>query len=201
MNSEDLITPPPGVAVNSSTEVNSPSTTATARQPKRHRRRGNRNRNRTRSGKGRGKSRHHPMPTHTHEAEREVVTDGTQLHQARQNHSTYDRTLHHRSQGGTGYGYRRDVTQSESELRGDQLPSAILPSYEAVLTRAGVHTPVQEESTPHTCQMDQDQDQDLIETTTLTDTQQQAWEEQQMRQAHDRDQQTDHTDADEELKG
>jgi hypothetical protein len=66
------------------------------------------------------------------------VTEGTQLHQARQNHSTYDRDLHHRARGGTGYGYRRDVTQPESELRGDQLPPNILPSYEAVLRRAGV---------------------------------------------------------------
>lgn len=188
MNSEDTLTPPPGVAVNTHAEVTTHSTTATAQQPKRHRRRGNRNRNRTRTAKGRGKSRHHPVSPHTHEAEREVVTDGTQLHQARQNHSTYDRTLHHRSQGGTGYGYRRDVTQSESELMGDQLPSAILPSYEAVLRRAGVHTPVQEESTPHTCQMDQDQDP--IEATTPMHTQSE-WEEQQMRQAHERDQSTE----------
>jgi hypothetical protein len=70
--------------------------------------------------------------------DRPPVTEGTQLHQARQNHSTYDRDLHHRGRGGTGYGYRRDVAQPESELRGDQLPLAILPSYAAVLKRAGV---------------------------------------------------------------
>jgi hypothetical protein len=77
------------------------------------------------------------------------VTEGTQLHQARQNHSTYDRDLHHRARGGTGYGYRRDVTQPESELRGDQLPPGVLPSYEAVLRRAGV-TRFTEDSPPDT---------------------------------------------------
>jgi hypothetical protein len=67
--------------------------------------------------------------------DRPAVTEGTQLHEARQHHSTYDRDLHHRGKGGTGYGYRRDVTQPESELRGDRLPATLLPSYAAVLKR------------------------------------------------------------------
>lgn len=91
-----------------------------------------------RRGRRRHRHRHkhkhrNPHTTDTHSRPQE--TEGTQQHEARQNHSTYDRDLHHRSQGGTGYGYRRDVTQPESELRGDQLPPAILPSYERNLLK------------------------------------------------------------------
>jgi len=110
-----------------------------------------------------------------------VVTDGTQLHQARQNHSTFDRQLHHRSQGGTGYGMKRDHVSTELELSGRNIPEALLPSYAHSLTLMGVtavtHTPHHPVS-------------DTPQVHTLTAEQQQAWEEQQMRQAHDRDLQT-----------
>lgn len=94
-------------------------------------------RGRRRRHRHRHKHKHrHQKQTHsTHAHHRPQETEGTRQHEARQNHSTYDRALHHRSQGGTGYGYRRDVTQPESELRGDQLPPGILPSYEENLRR------------------------------------------------------------------
>lgn len=143
MNSEDQTAPPPGVAVVTTPEVAQPQAHPDGtHRPKRRRHRNrkrHRNRNHTRSTA--------PQTTPPTVEDRPPVTEGTQLHQARQNHSTYDRDLHHRGKGGTGYGYRRDVTQPESELRGDQLPPNVLPSYEAVLKRAGIepHTEVIEE--------------------------------------------------------
>ena len=87
----------------------------------------------------RRRNRHRHKHKHQHSTPqadpRPPETEGTQQHEARQNHSTYDRDLHHRSRGGTGYGYRRDVTQPESELRGDQLPPNILPSNERNLLK------------------------------------------------------------------
>ena len=133
MNSEEQTAPPPGVAVVNPTQGAQHSEPA----PRGGRRRRNRNRNRNRK-RHRNRPRPHQNTTPVTPEDRPPVTEGTQLHQARQNHSTYDRVLHHRGRGGTGYGYRRDVAQPESELRGDQLPPAILPSYEAVLKRAGV---------------------------------------------------------------
>ena len=132
MNSEEQTAPPPGVAV------------VTTPEGEQHREGQGRGRRRRRH-RNRKRHRNRPRPhQNTTPEDRPPVTEGTQLHQARQNHSTYDRDLHHRGRGGTGYGYRRDVAQPESELRGDQLPPAILPSYAAVLKRAGV-TPQEHE--------------------------------------------------------
>ena len=134
MNSEEQTAPPPGVAV---------VTTPEGEQHREGQGRGRRRR-RHRNRRRKHKHKHNQKPPAPHSQQdttpedRPPVTEGTQLHQARQNHSTYDRDLHHRGRGGTGYGYRRDVAQPESELRGDQLPPAILPSYAAVLQRAGV---------------------------------------------------------------
>lgn len=135
MNSEDQTAPPPGVAVVTTPEVAQPQ----AHPVGTHRRKRRRHRNRKRH-RHRHRNRNRTLPTAPPTTpptveDRPPVTEGTQLHQARQNHSTYDRDLHHRGKGGTGYGYRRDVTQPESELRGDQLPPAILPSYERNLQR------------------------------------------------------------------
>jgi hypothetical protein len=83
---------------------------------------------------------------------------------------------------------KRDHVATESELSGANIPAVLLPSYAHCLARMGITVP---ESPPHT-------------EPTLTDAQQQAWEEQQMRQAHERDQQhptDDSTDEDEESKG
>jgi len=135
MNSEEQTAPPPGVAVVTTPEGEQHS----KGQGRGRRRRRHRNRKRHRN-----RPRPHQNTTPVTPEDRPPVTEGTQLHQARQNHSTYDRVLHHRGRGGTGYGYRRDVAQPESELRGDQLPPAILPSYAAVLKRAGV-TPQEHE--------------------------------------------------------
>ncbi len=139
MNSEEQTAPPPGVAVVTTPEG---ANTQEPHAGKRRRRRRNRNRNRNRNRR-REHRRDRTAPTTAPDTvptqeDRPAVTEGTQLHQARQNHSTYDRDLHHRGRGGTGYGYRRDVTQPESELMGHQLPAAILPSYEQVLKRAGI---------------------------------------------------------------
>jgi hypothetical protein len=87
----------------------------------RNRRRRNRNRNR------RPKQSRHASPKGTHHTPQE--TEGTRLKEAQQNHSTYDHRIHHRSRGGTGYGYRHDVTQPAHELGGDQIPAILLPSY------------------------------------------------------------------------
>ena len=185
MNSEEQTAPPQGVAVVTTPEGEQHSEPA----PRGGRRRRNRNRNRNRK-RHRNRPRPHQNTTPVTPEDRPPVTEGTQLHQARQNHSTYDRDLHHRARGGTGYGYRRDVTQPESELRGDQLPPGVLPSYAAVLRRAGI-TQFTEDSPPDTLPVTEP---------TITDAQQQAWEEQQMRQSHEQDQQNP-TDEDEELKG
>lgn len=141
MNSEDQTAPPQGVAVVTTPEVAQPQAHPDGTHRRKRRRHRNRKRHRTRTLPTA------PQTTPPTVEDRPPVTEGTQLHQARQNHSTYDRDLHHRGKGGTGYGYRRDVTQPESELRGDQLPPNILPSYEAVLKRAGIapHTEVIEE--------------------------------------------------------
>ena len=182
MNSEEQTAPPPGVAV------------VTTPEGEQHREGPGRGRRRRRHRRHKHKHNQKPPTTHTPEhtipEDRPPVTEGTQLHQARQNHSTYDRDLHHRARGATGYGYRRDVTQPESELRGDQLPPNILPSYAAVLRRAGIAL-FTEDSPPDTLPVTEP---------TITDAQQQEWEEQQMRQAHEQDQQNP-TDEDEELKG
>jgi len=129
MNSEEQTAPPPGVAV---------VTTPEGEQHREGQGRGRRRRRHRNRKRHRNRPRPHQNTTPVTQEDRPPVTEGTQLHQARQNHSTYDRDLHHRGRGGTGYGYRRDVAQPESELRGDQLPLAILPSYAAVLKRAGV---------------------------------------------------------------
>ena len=134
MNSEEQTAPPPGVAVVTTPEGVQPSNSHTGSQPQRRARNRKRHRNRNRNRK-RNHNRPHTAPVNTQE-DRPAVTEGTQLHQARQNHSTYDRDLHHRGRGGTGYGYRRDVLQNPDELRGDQLPANVLPSYEQVLKRA-----------------------------------------------------------------
>ena len=182
MNSEEQTAPPQGVAV------------VTTPEGEQHREGPGRGRRRRRHRRHKHKHNQKPPTTHTPEhtipEDRPPVTEGTQLHQARQNHSTYDRDLHHRARGATGYGYRRDVTQPESELRGDQLPPNILPSYAAVLRRAGIAL-FTEDSPPDTLPVTEP---------TITDAQQQEWEEQQMRQAHEQDQQNP-TDEDEELKG
>ena len=141
MNSEEQTAPPPGVAVVTTPEGVQPSNSHTGSQPQPQRRARNRKRNRMRN-RNRNRKRNHNRPhpprstTVTTPEDRPPVTEGTQLHQARQNHSTYDRDLHHRGKGGTGYGYRRDVLQNPDELRGDQLPPNVLPSYEQVLKRA-----------------------------------------------------------------
>ena len=170
-----------------STEEQAPLNTsveATHTEGKPHRAHPQRRKRRSRNRRGRSRGRHNTTPTeHTQ-------TEGSQLNQARQNHSTFDRVLHHRSQGGTGYGMKRDHVATESELSGANIPAVLLPSYAHCLARMGITVP---ESPPHT--------EPLAPTEpTLTDAQQQAWEEQQMRQAHERDQQNP-MDEDEELKG
>ena len=170
-----------------STEEQAPLNTsveATHTEGKPHRAHPQRHKRRSRNRRGRSRGRHNTTPTeHTQ-------TEGSQLNQARQNHSTFDRVLHHRSQGGTGYGMKRDHVATESELSGANIPAVLLPSYAHCLARMGITVP---ESPPHT--------EPLAPTEpTLTDAQQQAWEEQQMRQAHERDQQNS-MDEDEELKG
>lgn len=170
-----------------STEEQAPLNTsveATHTEGKPHRAHPQRHKRRSRNRRGRSRGRHNTTPTeHTQ-------TEGSQLNQARQNHSTFDRVLHHRSQGGTGYGLKRDHVATESELSGVNIPAVLLPSYAHCLARMGITVP---ESPPHT--------EPLAPTEpTLTDAQQQAWEEQQMRQAHERDQQNP-MDEDEELKG
>lgn len=174
-----------------STEEQAPlniSVEATHTEGKPHRARPQRHKRRSRNRRGRSRGRHNTTPTeHTQ-------TEGSQLNQARQNHSTFDRALHHRSQGGTGYGMKRDHVATESELSGANIPEVLLPSYAHSLARMGItvsepvphhqpHHPPSEEVEP-----------------TLTDAQQQQWEEQQMRQAHERDQQNP-TELDEESKG
>ena len=167
-----------------STEEQAPLNTsveATHTEGKPHRAHPQRHKRRSRNRRGRSRGRHNTTPTeHTQ-------TEGSQLNQARQNHSTFDRVLHHRSQGGTGYGMKRDHVATESELSGANIPAVLLPSYAHCLARMGITVP---ESPPHTEPPEP----------TLTDAQQQAWEEQQMRQAHERDQQNS-MDEDEELKG
>lgn len=170
-----------------STEEQAPLNTsveATHTEGKPHRAHPQRRKRRSRNRRGRSRGRHNTTPTeHTQ-------TEGSQLNQARQNHSTFDRVLHHRSQGGTGYGLKRDHVATESELSGRNIPAVLLPSYAHCLARMGITVP---ESPPHT--------EPLAPTEpTLTDAQQQAWEEQQMRQAHEQDQQNP-MDTDEELKG
>ena len=170
-----------------STEEQAPLNTsveATHTEGKPHRAHPQRRKRRSRNRRGRSRGRHNTTPTeHTQ-------TEGSQLNQARQNHSTFDRVLHHRSQGGTGYGMKRDHVATESELSGANIPAILLPSYAHCLARMGITVP---ESPPHT--------EPLAPTEpTLTDAQQQAWEEQQMRQAHEQDQQNP-MDTDEELKG
>jgi hypothetical protein len=161
-----------------STEEQAPLNTsveATHTEGKPHRAHPQRRKRRSRNRRGRSRGRHNTTPTeHTQ-------TEGSQLNQARQNHSTFDRALHHRSQGGTGYGMKRDHVATESELSGANIPAVLLPSYAHCLARMGITVP---ESPPHTEPPEP----------TLTDAQQQAWEEQQMRQAHERDQQAVHTD-------
>jgi len=186
MNSEEQTAPPQGVAV-----VTTPKGEQHSEGQGPGTRRRRRHRNRRHKHKHRQKLPAPHSQQDTTPEDRPPVTEGTELHQARQNHSTYDRDLHHRARGGTGYGYRRDVTQPESELRGDQLPPGVLPSYEAVLRRAGV-TRFTEDSPPDTVPVTEP---------TITDAQQLEWEEQQMRQAHEQDQQNPNdTDEDEELK-
>jgi hypothetical protein len=170
-----------------STEEQAPLNTsveATHTEGKPHRARPQRRKRRSRHRRGRSRS-PHPATQLEH-----TQTEGSQLNQARQNHSTFDRALHHRSQGGTGYGMKRDHVATESELSGVNIPAVLLPSYAHCLARMGITVP---ESPPHT--------EPLAPTEpTLTDAQQQAWEEQQMRQAHAQDQQNP-MDEDEELKG
>ena len=170
-----------------STEEQAPlniSVEATHTEGKPHRARPQRHKRRSRNRRGRSRGRHNTTPTeHTQ-------TEGSQLNQARQNHSTFDRELHHRSQGGTGYGMKRDHVATELELSGANIPEVLLPSYAHSLARMGITV---SEPVPH------HQPPETVEPT-LTDAQQQQWEEQQMRQAHERDQQNP-TDEDEELKG
>lgn len=159
-----------------STEEQAPLNTsveATHTEGKPHRAHPQRHKRRSRNRRGRSRGRHNTTPTeHTQ-------TEGSQLNQARQNHSTFDRVLHHRSQGGTGYGMKRDHVATESELSGANIPAVLLPSYAHCLARMGITVP---EPVPH------HQPPEPTEPT-LTDAQQQAWEEQQMRQAHEQDQQ------------
>ena len=170
-----------------STEEQAPLNTsveATHTEGKPHRARPQRHKRRSRHRRGKIRGRHNTTPTeHTQ-------TEGSQLNQARQNHSTFDRALHHRSQGGTGYGMKRDHVATESELSGANIPAVLLPSYAHCLARMGITVP---ESPPH-------HQPPEAEEPTLTDAQQQAWEEQQMRQAHERDQQNP-SESDEESKG
>lgn len=161
-----------------STEEQAPLNTsveATHTEGKPHRAHPQRHKRRSRNRRGRSRGRHNTTPTeHTQ-------TEGSQLNQARQNHSTFDRVLHHRSQGGTGYGMKRDHVATESELSGANIPAVLLPSYAHCLARMGITVP---EPVLH-------QPPEPTEPTepTLTDAQQQQWEEQQMRQAHEQDQQ------------
>jgi hypothetical protein len=74
---------------------------------------------------------------------------------------------------------KRDHVATESELSGANIPAVLLPSYAHCLARMGIQVP---ESLPHTEPPEHTEP-------TLTDAQQQAWEEQQMRQAHEQDQQ------------
>jgi hypothetical protein len=167
-----------------STEEQAPLNTsveATHTEGKPHRARPQRRKRRSRHRRGRSRN-PHPATQLEH-----TQTEGSQLNQARQNHSTFDRALHHRSQGGTGYGMKRDHVATESELSGANIPAVLLPSYAHCLARMGIHVG---ESPTHTVPTEP----------TLTDAQQQAWEEQQMRQAHEQDQQNP-MDEDEELKG
>jgi hypothetical protein len=85
---------------------------------------------------------------------------------------------------------KRDHVATESELSGANIPEVLLPSYAHSLARMGITVP---ESPPHTEPPEHTE-------STLTDAQQQAWEEQQMRQAHERDQQNP-TESEEESKG
>jgi len=164
-----------------STEEQAPlniSVEATHTEGKPHRARPQRHKRRSRNRRGRSRGRHNTTPTeHTQ-------TEGSQLNQARQNHSTFDRELHHRSQGGTGYGMKRDHVATESELSGANIPEVLLPSYAHSLAHMGITV---SEPVPH------HQPPEEVEPT-LTDAQQQAWEEQQMRQAHEKDQQSVPTD-------
>jgi len=163
-----------------STEEQAPlniSVEATHTEGKPHRARPQRHKRRSRNRRGRSRGRHNTTPTeHTQ-------TEGSQLNQARQNHSTFDRALHHRSQGGTGYGMKRDHVATESELSGSNIPEVLLPSYAHSLARMGITV---SEPVPH--HQPHHPPSEAVEPT-LTDAQQQAWEEQQMRQAHERDQQ------------
>ena len=180
MNSEEQTAPPQGVAV-----VTTPKGEQHSEgQGGGRRRRRHRNRRHKHKHKHRQKLPAPPSQQVTASEDRPPVTEGTELHQARQNHSTYDRDLHHRSQGGTGYGMKRDHVATESELSGANIPATLLPSYAHSLARMGIHLP------PDTTPSDP----------TITDAQQQAWEEQQMRQAHERDQQNP-TESKEESKG
>jgi hypothetical protein len=184
MNSQEQTAPPQGVAV---------VTTPEGEQQRDSHRGSPRRRSRHRNRKG-GRNRNRPHRTVTDVVtptqDRPANTEGTQLHQARQNHSTFDRDLHHRSQGGTGYGMKRDHVSTESELSGANIPAALLPSYAHSLARMGITV---SEPVPH------HPPSEAVEPT-LTDAQQQQWEEQQMRQAHERDQQNP-TELDEESKG
>jgi hypothetical protein len=83
---------------------------------------------------------------------------------------------------------KRDHVATESELSGANIPATLLPSYAHSLARMGVH--LLTDTAPDTTPSDHN----------ITDAQQQAWEEQQMRQAHERDQQNP-TELDEESKG
>lgn len=160
MNSEEQTAPPQGVAV------------VTTPKGEQHRKRSGRRRRRRRRGGHQKQQGGHSQHTATHRApeERPPVTEGTELHQARQNHSTYDRDLHHRARGGTGYGLRRDYESTPEELSGRNIPESLLPSYAHSLWKCGVKEP-EPEPTP-----------------TFTDSEQEAWEEQQMREAHEKDQ-------------
>ena len=189
MNSEEQTAPPQGVAV-----VTTPKGEQHSEGQGLGTRRRRRHRNRRHKHKHRQKLPAPHSQQDTTPEDRPPVTEGTELHQARQNHSTYDRDLHHRSQGGTGYGMKRDHVATESELSGANIPEVLLPSYAHSLARMGItvsepvphhqpHHPPSEEVEP-----------------TLTDAQQQQWEEQQMRQAHERDQQNP-TESEEESKG
>ena len=85
---------------------------------------------------------------------------------------------------------KRDHRATESELSGVNIPEVLLPSYAHCLARMGIRVP---ESPPHSEPPEPPEP-------TLTDAQQLEWEEQQMRQAHEQDQQNP-TDEDQELKG
>lgn len=187
MNSEEQTAPPPGVAVVTTPEGEQQRDLhrgSPRRRSRNRSRNGGRNRNRKRN--------HNRNPNHntTPQEDRPAVTEGTQLHQARQNHSTYDRDLHHRGRGGTGYGMKRDHVATELELSGRNIPEALLPSYAHSLARMGITV---SEPTPHHTPSE-------AEEPTLPDAQQQQWEEQQMRQAHERDQQNP-PESEEESKG